>query len=222
MFRNKKNGKSKQKQSSAAVVKYRELRTNDLLTYNGFCFPPRFRTHLKYHEMWRDTTAGGITNYLYRGNGVFDPYAGVGGTACYGIDQFQELYGWVKAHNSTITVRAVNTGSEPVSLYLYDCYGSAAPTVHTAISAPRVKTALVNVDAGKAVVLKATSGITRFTASPQDITWGSSLTANPSLMWYWKIFANNVGLSALALYLSVTIDYDCEFSLRTELDDVDA
>jgi hypothetical protein len=222
MNRKRNSNSNRQKQSSAAVIKYRQLRTNDLLTYNGFCFPPRFRTHLKYHEMWRDTTAGGSTSYLYRGNGVFDPYAGVGGTACYGIDQLQAIYGWMKAHNSTITVRATNNGSEPVSLYLYDAYPSAAPTVHTAISAPRVKTALVNVDAGKSVVLKATSGITRFTASPQDLSWGSATTGNPTVMWYWKIFANNVGASALALYLSVTIDYDVEFTLRNELNDVDA
>jgi hypothetical protein len=177
---------------------------------------------MKYSEMWRDTTAGGTTNYVYRGNGIFDPYAGAGGTACYGIDQMQAVYAWVKAHNSTITVRATNLGSEPVALYLYDAYSSAAPTVHTAISAPRVKHAMVNADAGKSVVMKATSGIARFSASPQDLTWGSATTGNPSVQWYWKIWANNVNMSALELYLSVTIDYDCEFSLRNELNDVDA
>jgi hypothetical protein len=206
----------------SALEKYNSVGTNRILTYNGSFMPSRFRNTMRYSEFWRDTTAGGISSYLYRGNGIFDPYVGVGGAGCYGIDAMQAIYGWVKAHRSHITVRLVNAGTEPIMAYLYDAYPSAAPTIQTAESAPRVKRALLNVDAGKEVVLKGTSGITNFTASPQDLSWGSATSANPTVTWYWKIYLKNVGLSALAVYLNVAIDYECEFSLRNEEDDVDA
>jgi hypothetical protein len=220
--RNSKRNGSGRGGVKSTLEKYNKVDSERILTYNGSFMPSRFRNIMRYSEFWRDTTAGGISSYVYRGNGIYDPYAGAAGTGCYGIDVMQSIYGWVKAHRSHITVRLVNAGTEPIMAYLYDSYPSGAPTLSTAESAPRVKRALLNVDAGKEVVLKGTSGITNFTASPQDITWGSAPTGNPVLMWYWKIYLKNVGLSALAVYINVAIDYECEFSLRQEEDDVDA
>jgi hypothetical protein len=177
---------------------------------------------MDYTEFWRDTTAGGVNTYLYRGNSIFDPYAGASGNSTYGLDSMQNIYQWYKAHGSAITVRLVNNGTEPIMAYVYSAYSSAAPTVFTAEAAPRVKKALINVNAGKETILRSSAKITDFTASPQDISWGAATTGNPSVMWYWKILLKNVGTSSLAVSITVGVSYDTEFSLRTEEDDVDA
>lgn len=53
--------------------------------------PPTYYTKHVYAD-YEDVSAAGIQTYKYRVNGLFDPYAPVGGTQPYGFDQLTAMY----------------------------------------------------------------------------------------------------------------------------------
>lgn len=215
-----KRNKRKPNRKALALNTFNQLSSaSQYMRYNGELFPSRYRCTCRYTESWQDTTAGGSSYYVYRGNSIYDTYAGVGGAQVYGFDVISQIYGYYKVHGSTIKVEAVNSGDVPVSLYLYSVHDAANPTAATSRAAPNVKSALLNADAGKAVTLTHTGKLADFTGSPQDLSWGADVSNNPTVLWHWKIYMRNIDLSTLDIFLKVTILFDVEFSLRKIFDD---
>jgi hypothetical protein len=195
---------------------------SNVITYAGDFMPNKFRTFMRYNESWGDTTGGGITYYIYRGNSIFDPYYGAGGDSVYGMDEMSAIYERYKVFGSSIEVEIVNSGTEPVSAYLYPTYFNAVPTFSTSDAAPRCKRALINNNAGKAVLLTNSALSVDYFDNPNTANVSASIGANPLEPWHWKLYIKNVGLSALDLHLRVTIRYDTLFSLRRVVNDQDA
>jgi hypothetical protein len=200
----------------------REPMVNRTLTYKGDYMPDKFHTFMRYTESWADTTAGGISYYIYRGNSIYDPYFGAGGDSVYGYDEMAAIYGRYKVFGSSIQVEALNAGTEPLNLFVYPTYFSAVPTFSTSDAAPRCKRAMLNFEAGNSVVINHSARANEFFDNPNDANCSALINANPVEPWHWKIYCKNRGLSALNLHLRVTIRYDVLFSLRNIVDDQDA
>ena len=82
--------------------------------------PDRLKTKLVWTDTWQ---ASGNTNgqsYSFSGNSVWDPYTGVGETACQGLDELAYFYTKYRVFASSIKCTLVTSDSSEVNeFYLY-------------------------------------------------------------------------------------------------------
>lgn len=189
-----------------------------MVRFGGDLMPPVFENYMRYHEFWKDTTAAGATYMHYRMNSIFDPYYQAGGAGVGGIDFMQSIYMRYDVIDSQIEVTFKNDGTEPVMIYLYPIATTIpAPALATSASAPYVKTVLLPFGtSAKPLTLRNFCRLTDILGpkAATDMDTGATAGANPAKCAYWCSYFKNIGGSALALYIDVTVRYHVRWSDR--------
>lgn len=192
-----------------------------VVKYRGTYLPRIFENYMRYSETWNDSTAGGASYAIYRFNDMNDPYAGAGGQQHHGHDEMAALYDKVRVLDVECILEALNNGSEPVQVALYASTHSTAPTFTLAEAAPGRVSALLNYNAGKAVVLRKfiRSRDLAGPAAEVDEDYAASPGATPTIPLYVKWLLKNVGTSALNVTIKWTMVTHCRWTRRHEVDD---
>jgi hypothetical protein len=190
------------------------------LRFNGVFLPPKFINIMKYAEQWSVSTAGGSQAYAYKMNSVYDPYAGVGGHGCYGIDWFQSAYNRYRVLRSTFIVTAdVASDKEATALYVYAHASSTTATVNLAEAAPGAR--MVYLAAERPQSLALTSTPNRWVSGATDRDLSAAPSADPSVLAYFHLLLQNSSAAALGVHLHVTMLFETEWSELKQADDID-
>lgn len=185
------------------------------LTYFGpQVLPDRYYTNFRYTTVEADTTAGGISEYIYRGNSLYDPDAAVGGTAAMGYDRFIYFYNKFRTDASSIHVTLLNIDADdPVYVSVFPSINSGAEcaTLHDCIDSllwPHSKHAIATLQGGEAGVgnYGKTKNLVARETPDRDLC--HDVSNNPTLCWYWHVvfFTHNTA-NALNLQFNVAIKY---------------
>jgi hypothetical protein len=182
--------------------------------------PPKFINKMVVSSTWTCSTAGGFGYYTYRMNDIYDPYVGVGGDGCHGIDEMQAIYGRYIVRSSQIIITATNQGDDVTTLIVHPSANADVPVFNAAESAPEAKTAQLTKYKTSQMSIRARIG--KWLQGANDRDAGAASNADPSLQAYWKILLQNGTANALNVVMKVIVIYDTEWSTLNAANDVDA
>lgn len=200
-------------------------------TYNrrkkntSLVMPNKIRTKLKYITGLQLTSTATAANYVYRGNSCFDPdFTGVGSQPG-GFDELAAIYSKYRVISSSIKFLArsgTSDTTQPVMGYIIPRPNADTEATYTdTLVEPYVKRALLpNLNAGymKTISNYAT---TRKILGRDAKTFDSaaSVTANPSLQWFWTVSADAVlGGMDMDVQGVIELTYYVEFYERKNFD----
>jgi hypothetical protein len=182
------------------------------------------RAKLKYAQLW-DVSSGTFSTYSFRGNGMYDPYAGAGGAQPNGFDEYMALYKHFYVIGSkirclcmpqsssqggllSVTIRAdSNSGTTPTDLV------AAAGTVNSKTFFPTTNTGQVNYG----VEMERSTHAILDMPRRDDALIGSS-SADPTEQWDWHVHVGTLdGSTAGDYHLLIIVEYDVEFFGRKAL-----
>lgn len=195
-------------------------------------FPDRVFIKLNYAERINATsTSGGISQYLFRGNSLFDPNFSGTGHQPYGYDQWANMYSSYRVHGSKFTVKLLpitDTNPEIQAAGLMDAVLVAFSGINTlsyvsidqARESPYNRHTLLNRNGSRQGYLKmymSTAkmyGVSKVNIQAND-AYAAGTGANPGNQFQWILIVksadNLVTITALA---DVKITYYCELYNR--------
>jgi len=185
--------------------------------------PDRAIVHLKYTEDITRAPGASFDEYIFSGNGAFDPnVTGTGGQPA-GYDQWCAFYGRYLVLGSTITIKAWDnstTNNLLMSVFPTDTTGGVS-TVIDSISQPYVRWQIMNYGGGYAL-LRLRNGISTSKVWGKDCRFddlfAAATGAQPSNQWYWCINADSSPGSNISYTMIVEITYRILFFKRVGLD----
>ncbi len=205
-------------------------------------FPPKKRVNLRYAWSTLttkiDAVTGDFTMFNFAGNGCYDPDITGVGNQPRGFDEAMNIYGSYRVIGSKICVR-VQADAQMVDTYigLYPQSSSAGiagnrfpfigvtgttayATVGRAALLPEQPGMMVGmmgfVTENNTLLLERkvlTNSVINHKAADKSSFYGDA-SKNPTSVWYWSIIIGNAAGAAQSdiATMSVTIDYDVEFS----------
>jgi len=198
-------------------------------------FPDRERVTLVYVDTVARTCASVTgTDYVFSGNGLFDPDITGTGNQPINFDDWSAIYLRYRCYGSRIEVNCVTggsaTGTGMFQLALAPRHLSTALSTlssqNSAIGQLYAQSSFYNggMTTSSAHTLVQRSSITtakilgyKTSAIDDDDTLQAQTSANPSHQWYWHLMASMVDQSATGtIYYHVKIFYDVEFFDRIE------
>lgn len=192
-----------------------------MIPRNPSCFPEVLHTDLFFTERFSvSLTAGVGTNYIYRGNSLFDPnLTGIGGQPKW-FDQIKAVYGKYEVLNSVAEVTMCHpaTGTNVYEVAM----GAFAP-----LSPPGSFDEIINAENSSTAVMTQQAPTIRLvsygdTAKLTGLARGDDQvqavsTANPAVVWWYYVSAYSpTTASGTSLYGIARIRYTCKFSMQTE------
>jgi len=173
-----------------------------------------------------NTSTGGATSYewVYRGNGPFDPEVAAGGGQPTGYDQWSAFYSSQRTHGSSITIVGTNgsTGSQ-AGLTLLPTNAATGTTQALTLTYPYVKHTVagqLNSDNKFKLYNRMTTvKLEGIQSIEGDDAFASVIGALPANQWYWNfgVFSTGGAITGLALQFIATIIYDIEYFGRIDL-----
>lgn len=198
--------------------------------FQRLLLPASLKTSLAFYDADDFTVGPGLTtSYDYSGNGMYDPYQGVGGQQPTGFDQLMNIYGKyeVIASKCTYHVYVTNLPAagrvDGARITLYpDVDISAAPSIWAPLNKGITKWLIGDYGDTHSVKKWKLYRSTR-RALKRRVTGASELqgtdSANPTRQWYWRMYFYNLDTVAnLSLRYSLKIKYYVRFTERKELD----
>lgn len=184
------------------------------LTYHGPAHvPDRYNTNFRFGYVDADTTAGGIIEFIFRGNSLYDPDASVGGTAASGYDRFIYLYNKFRSDACAIHVTCLNIDADdPVYCSVFPSIngGTECVTLHECQDSllwPHAKHAVVTLQGGEAGVASYATAKQLVAREVVDRDLAHDVSSNPSLPWFWHVVFFNHSGNALNLQYSLGLKY---------------
>jgi len=215
--RNKKNNKNNNNNFNA---NRRVVRRNDFLS-GGFGYtvsmgktfaPDGAIVHLKYTTLLNLSGSSATTEYIFTGNGLYDPdVTGTGGQPD-GFDQWNNIYTRYLGLRSSILIRIIDNSS--TGNILITCF----PTVQAggvtqaidAMSQPYAKWVTATLSTGQSrnqMSLNMNTGRIWGKDPRYDDLFSAGFGANPSNLWYWCINSDAFPASAYNYTLYIQIVY---------------
>lgn len=194
-----------------AMAMYPAIQRN--LTYGG-PFPPVKKCTVVYSTVVASSVATGNGSYVFSANGLYDPDITGTGTQPLYFDQLMALYNHYVVTSSTITVEALNDGSDR-SLVL-TCYPDDDTTIAGNFTAMQRPGAVVKSGnpLNQAVIIKNYwSAYKHFGPGVlNNSLFRGDTTRNPDEQMYFAIQLQELGLASFSQNLRVTIRYSTTFS----------
>lgn len=195
--------------------------------------PDRIRVSLPYsiNGVPMGNNVGTLTSYLFRGNSVYDPdYTGAGHQPL-GYDQLSALYEAYQVIGSSIVARffstlATNSLNQAQIGIFPSMDVTAPPLADQCQEQPYCKWKQAHLTTGTntacSVFNKMTSA--RMAGKTIDLNsdeyYGALTNANPSVTWYWNVFAEQAdqtgGDTSPGWYASIKLVYDVIFFRRKQ------
>ena len=186
-------------------------------------FPDRIQTTLRYSDIWALAPGAQAGQYTYRGNSLFDPdYTSTGHQPRY-FDQYAAVYSKYVVTSSSIKASVMNNvGTSPLFVVVFP--STDIPTLLTGAPAseyPRAKQSKLLGVAGYQTVAVAHKAATTTILGLKphqinDLDFAALTGANPTQIWYWNLFFQNVNPTNLSISVSIEMEYNCEFFDRIE------
>lgn len=158
------------------------------------------------------TTAGGVSNQVYRGNGPYDPEESVGGGQPRYFDQMMALYANYVVFSSSITVRVINMDAVPLRVGVIPSYINTDFTSINAVSEmPGGTIRLVGPSTGKEhTVIKRyakTNQILTYKNVIDEVSLSGNSAGNPDKQWFWHVVLENIDAGDLNAQVEIEIKY---------------
>ena len=193
------------------------------ISFGPAIVPDRAIVHLKYTEDITRAPGASVDEYIFSGNGVFDPnVTGTGGQPA-GYDQWCAFYGRYLVLGSTISIKAWDnstTNNLVMSVFPTDTTGGVS-TVIDSISQPYARWNIMNYGGGYAI-LKLRNGISTSKVWGKDCRYddlfAAATGAQPSNQWYWCLNMDSSPGSNISYTMIVEITYRVLFFKRVGLD----
>jgi len=187
-------------------------------------FPDRIQTTLRYTDIWALGPGAQAGQYTYRGNSLFDPdYTSTGHQPRY-FDQYSAVYSKYLVTSSSIKVSVMNNaGTSPVFVVVFPA--TDIPTLLTGAPAseyPRAKQSkLLGVAGYQTVAVNHKAATTTILGLKpyqiNDLDFSALVGANPTQIWYWNLFFQNVNAVNLSISVAIEMQFNCEFFDRIEV-----
>lgn len=179
--------------------------------------PTKLKTKLIYGQ--RHAVTGAILpEYVFSGNGLYDPDNTGAGHQPRGFDQLMALYDhfYVTASKITVWFHSLETvsGDEMMVFVLPSDANTVAAANTDVLEHDNVKLALIGLENTGALRAKLEHQCTtksQISTLDYSIIRGTA-SANPTESWYWHIGAIGNGSSTLNMVAYVRIEYDSVFS----------
>lgn len=191
----------------------------------GRTFPDKITATLKYFELLGGSvTAGTTVKYPFRANGMFDPYAPLGGHQPYGFDQWTAIYNhWVVTASTirvTIVPDAASTALAPLMVGIYnDDDTSNSLTYFDMIEASnRGQYRAINYNSPPSVIKAGYKSKWTFGNAPlADPSQRGTAAADPTETQVFNLWVANTGAAAAQQTFYVEIEYQATFFERKDL-----
>jgi len=175
--------------------------------------PDRYYTNFRWSVVEADTTAGGISEFIYRGNSVYDPDAAIGGTGSMGYQYMLYFYNKFRTDASAIHVTCCNIDADdPVYVSVFPSINGAAECGTLALCTdsllwPHSKHAVATLQGGEAGVgnYGKTKNLVAREASDKDLA--HDVSNNPAVQWYWHVVFFNHSGNAMNVQFNIGIKY---------------
>jgi len=189
----------------------------------GIIIPDELRVTLKYtQQMILTETTGTATNYLFRGNGPFDPDLTGTGAQPSGYDQWSAFYQMQRTLGSRIRVKAISLSQ---SLTFFRFVLAPITSITPFNAATGIDNFAVSKYAQMAEIVTNTKPIPLtaecstakiFGKSLRDIEgeddYASLISATPAFQWAWQIMMDALDLTNTAsVTFIVELEYDVVF-----------
>lgn len=210
------------------VTRYRKRRNPRyrITTYTSKLptgLPDNYNVKLKYTEFHFLTTSVQSDIY-FRGNSIYDPYAGVGGLQPLGYDQWEIFYGKYLVNASKISLQIMNnattgaTGNIVLNLCPSDT--NVSRTYSEWNGYPYNKSKFITpVSSGQNGIYMSNYMTTRKILGDKtmDDVHEAYFGFNPGKEWYWTLAATNISGGSISLDVKVTITYYVTLKRRQEI-----
>lgn len=193
--------------------------------FGTYVTPDRVLVKMRYTETFDRVPGGPADEYVFRGNGPFDPNVTGVGAQPTGYDQWSNLYLKYRVHGSKISVLFMNASSTNNSYCsIIPCLtNTGVSTIADAISTPYSRWGVLPIITGfgKLRLHKYMSTSKMFgQVIRYEDNFESLTTTLPNNQWYWIINVSNLNVSNNVVYqMIVTIEYFTEFFQRVPIDE---
>lgn len=184
------------------------------LSYHGPAhIPDRYYTNFRFAYVDADTTAGGIIEYIFRGNSLYDPDASVGGTAAMGYDRFIYLYNKFRSDSCAIYVTCLNLDdNDPVYCTVFPSINSGVEcaSLHDCQDSllwPHAKHSVVTLQGGQGSIANFATAKQLLSREVNDRDCAHDVSNNPTQQWFWHVVFFNHSGNALNLQYSLALKY---------------
>lgn len=220
-----KTRKPRRRTNKSRKLKAKSSVARSRLTRGPTGFPDSISLKLKWVESHNRSLASGISAYVIRGNGPYDPRYAVGGTQPYGWDEWTAFYSkyLVTSSKIKVTMGETSTGTVPLIVTLApritDTTDSDVnlnqqrPYTRKCILAPAgnaIRTCSHYISTKKILGLRH--------VDPEENVYSSDITGLPAQEWFWHITSYpQDGTSNVAANFTVEIVYYITFFKRQAL-----
>jgi len=228
--RKKRYGRTRRKRGTKRTMRYKKRSikkafdqpTTLTLRRPGSIMPDRLKTKLVWGDTWQNSNTGNTAHYFISGNSVYDPYVGIGETACQGLDELAAFYSLYRVYASSIRIIVIcANASEVINSVVF-------PTVTQSFNVnpdedqeqPYARFNITGAASGSSKIkLKNFMTTKRMWGRPTlgaDDRFYSATNGNPTNRWYWALgFWNPLsGATTCQPVIQIRCTYYVEFSAR--------
>lgn len=215
--------------------RHRKNRASSLTLRAPTAFPDRLRIKFRYSDTINIiSTLGNLTDYVFRGNSLFDPDYTSTGHQPFGLDQWNSLYGQYKVYGSSIWVKALNETASGTNDQYSSCI-AIVPSTQTAAfpgttlaggieELPYARCRVFNNAIGKNEVshYMPTHRLVASSAkavADDDWQYSSAFNSNPLAGWFWHVLTGPISGTSETVNITylVRLTYYCELYYRDNL-----
>lgn len=177
---------------------------------------------LPYVEFLQRTSVAVSDEYVYTGNGIFDPNVTGGGGQPMGFDEWCGFYLRHRVIGATISVELSNLTASPLHFTIFpSLLSTGAANIQEAMAQPyNTRVNVGGISAYPIATLDASMSSSKIwgqNVNFDDLFAGSN-SANPTRLWYWVLNAFNADNATLVVYtILVKITYKTVFWDRAVL-----
>lgn len=221
------SGRIDEQRGERPVTTY--LSSASLASRGGTLWPERMFTKLKYTEILAFTsTAGAITDNVYKANSLFDPNNTGTGHQPLGYDQISVWYARYRVFGSKITLRCYQTGTGTQNALT----GTVSILSSSSATPSSVGTTIAERDAGvtrtvgaggstlNVLSASARAGTPRGETPAKvrnDPNYEAGIGADPTTLTYWLVYYSTADQATTSVCnMNIDIEFDCEFFSRIQ------
>lgn len=191
-----------------------------MIPRNPSCFPEVLYTDLFFTERFNITITSGIgTNYIYRGNSLFDPnFSGVGMQPKW-FDEIKAVYGQYEVLNTVAEANIIkqSSGAEVLEVAMAPFSPLSPPANFDEIeNAENGSTAIITQASPNARLVTYGDSAKMTGRARGDDTISAVVTTNPGLVWYIYVSAIAPQGGTSELHGLIRIKYHAKFSMMTD------
>lgn len=214
--RNRKAGTGNRRRSNDVItdrsenivaVPLREISVN----FPEIGIPDRIHAKLVFSDLIIPGIAG--ADYVYKGNGMFDPRLAVGGGQPHYFDQMMALYQQFFVKKSTCEVQIVNRTPDTYGTGLVPHSEANSISYEEVLTGANQTDTLIPPAQGDVKRLIGTESTHSMLSLPSDdsTAWGTN-AADPTNLWFWHIPLKNISLLGdISAVMTVKIIYHAVF-----------